>query len=172
MKTQSQIEIDATLHSLGGVQPPPGLERRVNARLETPRRTLRTVHFVSAATLAAGIAISTFALSPALRESALRVRPASSPSLVSQPAANLIAHPAGDFGAASAVHVPSMPIPVAPLPVGQGRGHTRSNQSVRSVYSAGTRTSLSHHDSAANHPATSASAQLTRTLSHSNSNHP
>ncbi len=174
MKTQSQIEIDATLRSLGGVQPPPGLERRVNTRLETPRRRLRTVHFVSTATLAAGIAISTFALRPALRESVLRVRPASSPSLISQPAAGPIAHPAGDFGAASAVHVPSMPIPVAPLPVGQGRGHTRSNHSVRSVYSAGTRMSLSHHVavSAANHPATSASAQLTRTPSHSDSNHP
>ena len=81
MKTQSQIEIDATLRSLGGVQPPPGLERRVNTRLETPRRRLRTVHFVSTATLAAGIAISTFALRPALRESVFSVRPASSPSL-------------------------------------------------------------------------------------------
>jgi hypothetical protein len=127
MKTESQI--DATLRILGGVQPPPGLEERVRARLEAPRRSPRTIHFVSAAALAASVAISMFALSPALRETVLRNRLHSEPSVASQPAARPIAHPAGDFGAASAVHVPTMPIPVAPIPASQsqGRGHTRSN---------------------------------------------
>ncbi len=168
MKTES--EIDATLHILGAVQPRPGFEGRVNARLEAPRRRLRTIHFVSVATVAASIAISTFALSPALRESVLRIRSSSSPSLISQPAAGLIAHPAGNFGAASAVHVPTMPIPVAPIPVGQsqGRGHTRSNPSGRTVPMrsiSSSRKSLPHRVAAvaANHPATSASPQLAAT---------
>jgi hypothetical protein len=173
VKTQSQTEIDATLHSLGGVQPPSGLERRVHARLETPRRRPR-IHFASAATLAAGIAFSTFALSPALRESVLRVRPGSSPSLLSQPAAGLIAHPAGDFGAAAAVRVPTTPIPVAPTPAGQGRGHARSNQPVHTVYPTGPRTSLSHRVAVppANRPDISASTPLARTPSHSAPNNP
>jgi hypothetical protein len=121
MKNESQI--DATLSALGRVQPPPGLERRVNARLQVPRRGVRTIHFVSAA-IAASIAISTFALTPAFRELAVRNRSNASPRLISQPAST--AHPA--FGAASAVHVPPMPIPVAPIPVGQGRGRTRSSR--------------------------------------------
>ena len=165
MKTESQI--DATLRILGGVQPRPGFERRVNARLEAPRRKPRTIQFVSVATVAASVAISTFALSPALRESVLRIHSSSSPSLISRPAAALIAHPAGNFGAASAVHVPTMPIPVAPIPVGQsqGRGHTRSNPSGRTVpirSMSSSRKSLPHRVDAvaADHPATSASPQL------------
>ena len=141
MKTESataESQIDAALHLLGKVQPPPGLARRVHARLETPRPKLRAIHFVSAATVAASIAISTFALSPALREPVLRMRSHFSPNLVSQPAAGLTTHPVGGFGAASAVHVPTMPMPVAPIPVsqGMGRGHTRSDQSRSASHAA------------------------------------
>jgi hypothetical protein len=161
MKTKSQAEIDATLHILGGVQPPPGFAGRVNARLQAPRRKLRTIHFVSLATVAASIAISTFALSPALRESVLRSRASSLPSPV------LIAHPAGDFGAASAVRVPTMPLPVVAIPVGQGqgRGHTRSTGATPPVDAGASRKVLPHRAAAltANRAAASTSGQLTRT---------
>lgn len=190
MKPESQTEIDvkidaeidAALRALGGVQPPAGFAGRVNAHLRPPRRKLRTIHLVSAGALAASIAISILALSPALREPILDVAPSPSLRLAGQPAAGLVAHPAGNFGAASAVHVPIVPMPVVPIPVGQaqGRGHTRSSRPVRPADAGqpadmgGSRRTLPHRVavSAVNPPANSGSGPLARTAIDSAAGHP
>jgi hypothetical protein len=156
MKNESQI--DATLRALGGTQPPPGLERRVSARLEVPRRRLRTIHLASAAAVAASIAISTFALSPALRELAVRNWPNASPRLIGRP--DSAAHPVAGFGAASAVRVPTRPIPVVPIPAGQGRGRTRSSRPLRGALPHGSRNASSGGASAPRVSAVPAAQQL------------
>jgi hypothetical protein len=121
-------EIDETLRRLGSVEPPPGLNRRVNLRLQTPRSRFSSsmIQTLAACGVAATVALSAVALNPALRSmvfhhhsSALITPAASSPRVV--PAAP------GGFGTASAVHVPVEPVPVQPTPVNQGRGRSRSD---------------------------------------------
>ncbi len=62
-------EIDETLRRLGSVEPPPGLERRVNLRLRTPRKgfSVSMIQAISACAVAAGVALSAVALNPGLR---------------------------------------------------------------------------------------------------------
>jgi hypothetical protein len=121
-------EIDETLRRLGSVEPPPGLNRRVNLRLQTPssRFSSSMIQTLAACGVAATVALSAVALNPALRSmvfhhhsSALITPAASTPRVV--PAAP------GGFGTASAVHVPVEPVPVQPTPVNQGRGRSRSD---------------------------------------------
>ena len=121
-------EIDETLRRLGSVEPPPGLNRRVNLRLQTPRSRFSSsmIQTLAACGVAATVALSAVALNPALRSmvfhhhsSALITPAASAPRVV--PAAP------GGFGTASAVHVPVEPVPVQPTPVNQGRGRSRSD---------------------------------------------
>ena len=118
-------EIDATLHLIGSIQPPSGLERRVLGRLYAPRRGTAAVHFVSAAAIAASVAIAAVSLAPPLRD--LRKGSAAAPAHLVPRAA---APPQGAFGAASAVHLPAVPVRVQPTPVSQGRGRARSASTI------------------------------------------
>jgi hypothetical protein len=133
-------QIDKTLRLIGNVQPPPGLENRIDARVRAARRrSLRIITSVSIAAVAASVAIGTMALSPGLRELAFQELHVHHRAVA--PAMPALAHPASGFGAASAVHVPAAPMPVEPTPVTQGRGHSRSG---RGVLPNGTRTPLPH----------------------------
>ena len=62
-------EIDDTLRRLGSVEPPSGLERRINLRLQMPRNhfSFSMTRIVAACALAASVAVSAVALNPALR---------------------------------------------------------------------------------------------------------
>ena len=62
-------EIDETLRRLGSVEPPSGLERRINLRLQIPRKrfSVSMIQAFSACALAASVALSAVALNPALR---------------------------------------------------------------------------------------------------------
>ena len=62
-------EIDETLRRLGSVEPPSGLERRVNIRLQIPRKgfSVSMIQAISACAVAVGVALSAVALNPALR---------------------------------------------------------------------------------------------------------
>jgi hypothetical protein len=124
-------EIDETLRRLGSVEPPSGLERRVNLRLENPRKgfSVSMVRAISACALAAGLALSAVALNPGLRDLVLH-HYAAAPSMPVAGAPRVIAPSAGGFGTASAVHVPVEPVPVQPTPVNQGRGRSRSGRGV------------------------------------------
>lgn len=139
MKAQSQI--DDALRLIGTAEPPSGLERRVLSRLYAPRRGATAIHFVSAAAIAASMAIGVVTLAPALRDQ----RGESAGGPVSPVPASLVpraaAHPKGDFGAASAVHLPTAPIKVEPTPVSQGRGHARS---ARAIVAGSPRARLPH----------------------------
>ncbi|HTZ56850.1 MAG TPA: hypothetical protein VMB49_02080 [Acidobacteriaceae bacterium] len=129
MSTQS--EIDEALGRLGSAEPPPGLEKRIQMRLQIPQRRfpLSMTRTLSACALAASIALSAVALSPSLRSlvfhrhSELQNSPAVTAPRVASPAT-------GGFGTASAVHVPAEPVPVQPTPVNQGRGRSRPGRAV------------------------------------------
>ncbi len=123
-------EIDETLRRLGSVEPPPGLERRVNLRLRTPRKgfSVSMIQAISACAVAAGVALSAVALNPALRNLVLHHHAAQSVPVAGAP--RVVAPAAGGFGTASAVHVPVEPVPVQPTPVNQGRGRSRSGRTV------------------------------------------
>ena len=123
-------EIDDTLRRLGSVEPPSGLERRVNLRLQSSRRrfSVTVTRTIAACALAASVALSAVVLNPALRSRAFHHA-----SAASMPAANtprVVAQVSGGFGTASAVHVPVEPVPVQPTPVNQGRGRSRSGRAV------------------------------------------
>ena len=62
-------EIDETLRRLGSVEPPPGLKRRLNLRLQTPRSRFSSsmIQTLAACGVAASVALSAVALNPALR---------------------------------------------------------------------------------------------------------
>jgi hypothetical protein len=115
-------EIDETLRRLGSVEPPPGLERRVNLRLRTPRKGF-SVSLIQA------ISACAVALNPALRNLVLHHHAAAQSGPVAG-APRVVAPAAGGFGTASAVHVPVEPVPVQPTPVNQGRGRSRSGRAV------------------------------------------
>ena len=123
-------EIDDTLRRLGSVEPPSGLERRINLRLQNSRNrfSARVARTIAACALAASVALSAVVLNPALRSRAFHHA-----SAASMPAANtprVVAPVSGGFGTASAVHVPVEPVPVQPTPVNQGRGRSRSGRAV------------------------------------------
>jgi hypothetical protein len=122
-------EIDETLRLLGNAQPPPGLERRVNLRLQSPRSHFSIIQAFSALALTASVAISAVALNPALRRLVFHQH-SGSQATRAVAAPRVVAPAAGGFGTASAVHVPVEPVPVQPTPVNQGRGHSRSGRAV------------------------------------------
>jgi hypothetical protein len=124
-----QSEIDETLRRLGNAEPPSGLERRINRRLQIPSRRFSLTRIQAACALAACVALSAIALNPAWRgllfhtHTHLQSTRTVDPPRVAPPAP-------GGFGAASAVHVPDQPVPVQPTPVNQGRGRSRSGRAV------------------------------------------
>lgn len=121
MKPEAQI--DAALCALGSVSPPPGLERRMIARLALPpRRSWQWVPIPSLRNLAAGaltcvLAAAAIVTSPRIAELA-RGTPQAAPRAIPRASSS--------FGAASAVHVPSVPVAVQPAPLSHGRGRARS----------------------------------------------
>jgi hypothetical protein len=128
-----QSEIDDTLRRLGSVEPPSGLAKRVNLRLQNPRArfsfSIVRTRMIAACALAASVGLSAVALNPGLRNmvfhhhtSAQSTPPANTPRVV-PPAA-------GGFGTASSIHVPAEPVPVQPSPMNQGRGRSRSGRAV------------------------------------------
>jgi hypothetical protein len=124
-------EIEDTLHRLGSVEPPSGLERRINLRLQVSRNrfSATATRTIAACALAASVALSAVALNPALRSRLFHPHA----SAQSTPPVNTprVAPPgSGGFGTASAVHVPVEPVPVQPTPVNQGRGRSRSGRAV------------------------------------------
>jgi hypothetical protein len=124
-----QSEIDETLRRLGSAEPPSGLERRINRRLQIPRRRFFLTRIQAACALAACVALSAIALNPAWRSLVFRTHARVQNTRTIEPPR--VAPPApGGFGAASAVHVPDQPVPVQPTPVNQGRGRSRSGRAV------------------------------------------
>ena len=123
-------EIDDTLRRLGSVDPPSGLEGRVNLRLQNARRgfSVTVTRTIAACALAASVALSAVVLNPALRSRAFHH--AAGPSMPAANAPRVVSPVSGGFGTASAVHVPVEPIPVQPTPVNQGRGRSRSGRAV------------------------------------------
>jgi hypothetical protein len=128
-------EIDDTLRRLGSVEPPSGLEGRINQRLQVSRNASRNpfsaslTRTIAACALAASVALSAVVLNPALRNrvfhhhtSAQGAPPVNTPRVV--------APGSGGFGTASAVHVPVEPVPVQATPVNQGRGRSRTGRAV------------------------------------------
>ena len=128
-------EIDDTLRRLGSVDPPSGLEGRINRRLQVSRNASRNrfsasmTRTIAACALAASVALSAVLLNPALRSrvfhhhtSAQSAPPVNTPRMVPPGS--------GGFGTASAVHVPVEPVPVQPTPVNQGRGRSRTGRAV------------------------------------------
>ena len=123
-------EIEETLRRLGSVEPPPGLKRRVNLRLQTPRNRFSSsmIQTLAACAVAAGVALSAVALNPALRSRAFHH--AAGPGMPAANTPRVVSPVSGGFGTASAVHVPVEPVPVQPTPVNQGRGRSRSGRAV------------------------------------------
>lgn len=128
-------EIDDTLRRLGSVDPPSGLEARINQRLQVSGNAARNrfsasmTRTIAACALAASVALSAVVLNPALRSrlfhhhiSAQSAPPVNTPRMV--------APTSGGFGTASAVHVPVEPVPVQATPVNQGRGRSRTGRAV------------------------------------------
>jgi hypothetical protein len=126
-------EIDDTLRRLGSVEPPSGLAKRVNLRLQNRRArfsfSILKTRTIAACALAASVGLSAVALNPGLRNmvfhhhtSAQSTPPLNAPRAV-PPAV-------GGFGTASSMHVPAEPVPVQPSPVNQGRGRSRSGRAV------------------------------------------
>jgi hypothetical protein len=157
-------EIDETLRRLGSVEPPSGLERRVNLRLRTPRRgfSVSMIQAFSACAVAAGVALSAVALNPGLRNMVLHHH-AASQSVPVAGAPRVVAPAAGGFGTASAVHVPVEPVPVQPTPVNQGRGRSRSG---RAVLPNGAPTSLPRGVAAPHAPVPTAGADSAPNSAH------
>jgi hypothetical protein len=128
-------EIDDTLRRLGSVDPPSGLEARINQRLQVSRNASRNrfsasmTRTIAACALAASVALSAVVLNPALRSHVFHHHAsAQSASPVNTP--RMVAPGSGGFGTASAVHVPVEPVPVQPTPVNQGRGRSRTGRAV------------------------------------------
>ncbi len=124
-----QSEIDETLRRLGSAEPPSGLERRINRRLQIPRSRFFLTRVQAACALAACVALSAIALNPVWRGLVFHTHAHVQSTRTIDPPR--VAAPApGGFGAASAVHVPDQPVPVQPTPVNQGRGRSRSGRAV------------------------------------------
>jgi hypothetical protein len=138
-------EIDETLRRLGSVEPPSGLETRVNRRLQIPRKrfSISVIQAISACAVAAGVALSAIALNPALRNLVLHQHPTAQSVPVAGPP-RVVAPAAGGFGTASAVHVPVEPVPVQPTPVHQGHRRPCRAVSPRPTLRPPIRASLQH----------------------------
>jgi hypothetical protein len=123
-------EIDETLRRLGSVEPPSGLEKRINHRLENSRGgfSVSVTRMIASCALAASVALSAVVLNPALRNRAFHH--AAAPSVPGANAPRIVAPVSGGFGTSSAVHVPVEPVPVQPTPLNQGRGRSRSGRAV------------------------------------------
>jgi hypothetical protein len=123
-------EIDDALRQLGSVEPPSGLERRINLRLKSSHRrfSVTVTRTIAACALAASVALSAVVLNPALRSRAFHH--AAAPVAPAATAQRVVSPGSGGFGTASAVHVPVEPVPVQPTPVNQGRGRSRSGRAV------------------------------------------
>lgn len=123
-------EIDDTLRRLGSVEPPSGLEQRVNLRLQNSRNrfSVTGLRIIAACALAASVALCAVVVNPALRSRAFHH--ASAPIMPAANTPRVVAPVSGGFGTASAVHVPVEPVPVQPTPVNQGRGRSRSGRAV------------------------------------------
>jgi hypothetical protein len=123
-------EIDETLRRLGSVEPPPGLKRRVNLRLQTPRNRFSSsmIQTLAACGVAASVALSAVALNPALRNLVFHHHPSAQVTPAANNSPRVVPSAPGGFGTASAVHVPVEPVPVQPTPVNQGRGRSRSGR--------------------------------------------
>ena len=121
MKPEAQI--DAALCALGSASPPPGLERRMIARLEMRDRQSRqwfripSLRNLAAGALACVLAAAAIVSSPRIMDLA-RGRPQAAPRAIPRTSSS--------FGAASAVQVPSVPVAVQPVPLSHGRGRARS----------------------------------------------
>jgi hypothetical protein len=134
MNTHS--EIDEVLARLGSVEPPAGLARRVEQRLEAPRqhswlpasfRSWFTLpRAMAACAVAASVAASALIFDPALRNFLLPHH--GSAQTVQQAEPPRVAPSQGNFGSASKILVPADPVPVPPSPVNHGRGHARSGR--------------------------------------------
>jgi hypothetical protein len=124
-------EIEETLRRLGSVEPPPGLKRRINLHLQTPRNRFSSsmIQTMAACGVAASVALSAIALNPALRSLVFHHPPSAQVTPAASTPRVVPAAPGG-FGTASAVHVPVEPVPVQPTPVNQGRGRSRSGRAL------------------------------------------
>jgi hypothetical protein len=122
-------EFDETLGLLGSVEPPAGLEQRIQQRLRMePRRPFFSrIRIISSSALAASVALSAAVLNPRVRQ--LVLHPASAQTEPFR-GPQVVAPAAGGFGSASAMHVPVEPVVVQPTPVTQGRGRGRSGRAV------------------------------------------
>jgi hypothetical protein len=130
MSTHS--EIDEVLARLGNVEPPAGMVRRVEQRLDAgPQRSwfpswLTLPRAIAACAVAASVAASALVFDPALRNFLLPHH--SSAQTVQQAAPPRVAPSQGNFGSAGKMLVPADPVPVPPSPVSHGRGHSRSGR--------------------------------------------
>lgn len=125
----TEARIDAALRQIARVEPPSELERRVLGRLDEPPRGFPAAYSISAIAIAASLAVAVLVFGPLTAEIGSRHSSAALALHVSSPAK-------GAFGAASAVNVPSAPLPLAATPVNQGRGHARTG---RAILPAGSR---------------------------------
>jgi hypothetical protein len=125
-----QSEIDETLRRLGSAEPPSGLERRINHRLQIPRSRFSLTRVQAACALAACVALSAIALNPVWRALVFHTHLQSTQSTRTIDPPRVATPAPGGFGAASAVHVPDQPVPVQPTPVNQGRGRSRSGRAL------------------------------------------
>lgn len=114
----AETQIDAALRRMGNAQPPLGLESRVLARLEDRRRP--PLHSLSAFAIAASLAVAVVALAPLAQNLSLHHA-----SVNPGPLLRVVVPAKRAFGAASAVNIPSAPLPLDAAPVNQGRGHAR-----------------------------------------------
>jgi hypothetical protein len=129
-----QSEIDDTLRRLGSVEPPSGLAKRVNLRLQNqPSRfsfSILNTRIIAACALAASVGLSAVALNPGLRNMVFHHHHTSAQSTPPANTLRVVPPAAGGFGTASTIHVPAEPVPVQPSPVNQGRGRSRSGRAV------------------------------------------
>jgi hypothetical protein len=113
----TQTDIDATLRLIGCASPSDGIEDRIQLRLEASRGRRPALYTVSVIAIAASLAIAAIVLNPLSHQFSAHE------GIRNTPIPRTTAHA---FGGASAVHVPTAPIPVGPTPIGQGRGHERA----------------------------------------------
>jgi hypothetical protein len=121
-------EIDEALQRLGSAEPPAGLARRIELRLQAPHRNffLSVPQAIAAGALAASVAVSAVVFQPALRRMVLPHHTSAQTNPLVQ--APRVAPGTGGFGTAGVAHVPVTPVPVEPTPVNHGRGRSRSGR--------------------------------------------
>ncbi len=125
----TDAEIEETLRRLGSAEPPPGLARRVELRLQAPRRIffLTVPQAIAACAVAGSVAVSAVVFQPALHRLALP-HPSNAQTLPPVEVPRVAAPVAGGFSTSAARHVPVEPVPVEPTPANHGRGRSRSGR--------------------------------------------